>query len=80
MVCVPAQVRAQAMSRVASSEPQSAALITGLDDGTLASVCDAAQEQHPSSVCQVAAKLYPRGHVIAGHEVAITQVRTLRRW
>ncbi len=78
---MPVQLRAQAISRVASAgEPQSAALITGLDDGALASMCESIQEQHPDSVCRVAARLHPRGRVIAGHEAAVTQVRTLRRW
>jgi len=77
---MPAQVRAQAISRVAGSgEPQSAVLILGLDDGTLASVCESAQDQHPGSVCHIAASLYPRGRVVAGHEAAVTQVRAAWR-
>ena len=71
------QARAQAISRAASEgEPQSAVLITGLDDDALASVCATAQRQQPGAVCQIAARMYPGGRVVAGHEAAVTKAST----
>ena len=64
------------MNKVAmDGEPQSAAMITGIEDDALVSACAAAQRQQPGTVCQIAAYMFPQGRTIAGHASAVTKAR-----